>query len=64
MNKYYVKGPYFGKHFYLNVLQDHMIKNKVINKNFNNIENMIKIFNKSKNKKKIIKNLNIRIQEM
>ena len=64
MNKYYVKGPYFGKHFYLNALQDHMIKNKVINKNFNNIENMIKIFNKSKNKKKIIKNLNIRIQEM
>ena len=64
MNKFYVKGDYYSKNFYLQALQDHMKKLKIIKKNSRNIEKTIKVFSKHKNKKKILKNLNIEVQTM
>ena len=62
MNKFYVNGTYYGNDFYLQALQQHMIRLKVIKKSQKNIQNTIKVFSKIKNKKKILKNINVKIE--
>ena len=62
MNKFYVNGAYYGNDFYLQTLQKYMIRLKIIKNSKKNIENTIKVFSKIKNKKKILKNINVKIE--
>ena len=64
VNRLYLDdGAYFGKNNYMNILKQHMIKEKFIKKEATNIEAIIK-FNSLKNKSKILDKINVPIVKL